>query len=292
LHKRMIRVDFSKTKGPKPRTPGVYKGPAKWGGALAESHQKENLPVIPDYFHNTKKKSKPYRIEDEPDYEAEQNDSASESSDSSDSESSDTESDSSDGSDTMVQSESVSMRKHKHRNPELSSLKTFSTRDDNSTIGSTLVTPSYTATDGTESTIAPLKFKPDNDGDSSDGGSLGEEEDDYYRRSSSRRKSKSSSRRTGSSKIRGDTSASEISSHRSYDKKPYFGDPYRSKEYDRSYEKDYYGSRDSKSYYESRDRYDRDRYEKDRYDKDRYSSSRRDHYRERSRSPVRSSRYR
>ena len=49
LHKRMIRVDFSKTKGPKPRTPGVYKGPAKWGGALAESHQKENLPVIPDY---------------------------------------------------------------------------------------------------------------------------------------------------------------------------------------------------------------------------------------------------
>ena len=68
LHKRMIRVDFSKTKGPKPRTPGVYKGPAKWGGSLAESNSNGDLPVIPDYFHNVKKKSRPYRIEDEPDY--------------------------------------------------------------------------------------------------------------------------------------------------------------------------------------------------------------------------------
>merc|ERR1712110_279891 len=159
LHKRMIRVDFSKTRGPKPRTPGVYKGPAKWGGALAE--QKENLPVIPDYFHNIRKKSKPYRIEEEPDYQPEEK-SESSSSESSDTETSDSDSSDSDSSDTMVQSErgsqSTASRRHK-KQTDNSSLRTFSTRDDNSTIDSTLVTPSYTAThDDDDSTIPNMKI--------------------------------------------------------------------------------------------------------------------------------------
>jgi len=112
LQKRQIRVDFSTTHGPKPRTPGVYKGPHKWGGAKTE--QKEDLPVIPDYFHNEKTKSVPYRPENESDYEESSDSESSSSSDSETSSSSSSESDE-DTVDTSIRLEAQVVKSKKKR---------------------------------------------------------------------------------------------------------------------------------------------------------------------------------
>lgn len=62
LHKRQIRVDFSKTREHK-RTPGVYMGPAKWG--KGKSKPEAGVPIIPDYFHVQKTRSAPYRPDED-----------------------------------------------------------------------------------------------------------------------------------------------------------------------------------------------------------------------------------
>lgn len=152
LQKRQIRVDFSKTHGPKPRTPGVYKGPHKWGGSKTE--QKEDLPVIPDYFHNEKTKSVPYRPENESDYEES---SDSESSSSSDSEiSSSSSSDSEDDTvDTSIRLEaSVVKSKKKRSSNDAHSVSTY----DNTMTNTVTNTYDQTGQDSDEYEAVPASY--------------------------------------------------------------------------------------------------------------------------------------